>query len=190
MEKTMTFNPRAIFQYGYFVNDLDASVKHWVEAFGAGPFTMVRHHRAEGYFRYRGGDVQADVSYAFGYCGDTQVQLIQQHDDQHSIYREMFADGTEGLHHVAILSADVARARADLEDSGLELAVEMWSGAHVVYLDGRKQLGFFVEIHGITPLILKVFDDMRDAHRDWDRTTPAMIEDVRYVMSPPIDGDR
>lgn len=175
----MPIHPRSIFQYGYFVNDLDASVEHWVAAFGAGPFTMVRHHRAEGYFRYRGGHVQADVSYAFAYCGDTQVQLIQQHDNQISIYREMFEEGAEGLHHVAVLSEDVARTRAEFEKAGLELAVEMWSGADVVYLDGRRQLGFFVEVHGISPLILKAFDDMKLAHRSWDGTTPAMIEDAR-----------
>jgi len=33
-----------IFQYAYFVNDIDAAAKKWSDLYGAGPFVMVPHH--------------------------------------------------------------------------------------------------------------------------------------------------
>ena len=52
---------------------------------------------------YRGTDHEADVSYAFGYLGDTMIQFIQQHDDTPSIYRDMFAAGVAycGISNIA-----------------------------------------------------------------------------------------
>ena len=162
---------RPVFQYAYFVSDIDEAAENWMRLFGAGPFYVVRNHRAEGYFRYRGSEVQADVSYAFAYCGPVQVQLIAQHDDQPSIYREMFARGEEGFHHIAILSSEFDRDKADLATQGLDLAIEMWSGADVAYFDGRRQVGCFVEIHGKTKVISDLFAVWKKAHDTWDGKT-------------------
>lgn len=162
---------RPVFQYGYFVNDVEAAARAWTRLFGAGPFYVVPHHRSEGYFRYRGTDVQADVSYAFAYCGPVQIQLIAQHDDLPSIYREMYQRGEEGFHHVAILSDTFDLDKQDLVQAGLEPAIEMWSGADVVYFDGRKHVGCFVEMHGKTQVIDDVFSVWKRAHETWDGQT-------------------
>ena len=98
-----------LFQHAYVVTDLDAAVRRWSELFGAGPFALRWHHVAP-QFAYRGTPDQADVSYAFGYLGDIQVQLIQQHDDTPSIYRDMYGPDEEGFHHVATLVHDFASA--------------------------------------------------------------------------------
>ena len=42
-----------IWQYAYFVNDIDEACRKWNKMVGAGPFHVVRHHIAES-FRYRG----------------------------------------------------------------------------------------------------------------------------------------
>ena len=81
-----------MFQHAYLVNDLEASIAKWNELFGAGPF-MIRRTISTDRFRYRGTPQEADVSYAFGYLGDVMIQLIQQHDDTPSIYREVYAAG-------------------------------------------------------------------------------------------------
>lgn len=166
---------RLIFQYAYFVNDLDAACMNWINLFGAGPFYRVMHHTVttdtRGYFRYRGDTSESDVSYAFGYCGPVQIQLIQQHDDKPSIYTEMFKKGQEGFHHVGILSAEFERDRDDMKAKGLDLAVEMWAVADVVYFNAVNQIGCFVEIHGDNPDIRNVFRRWKDAHDTWDRKT-------------------
>ena len=166
-----TFMQRPIFQYAWVVNDLDAAAHRWINAFGAGPFFTARHHKAEGYYRYRGDPKECDLSYAFGYCGPVQIQLIQLHDDTPSIFHEMFPRSQEGFHHVAILGHDFAADRDHLLKQGLELANEMWSGADVCYFDARKQFGMFVEIHGTSPAVLALFKGWREAHEGWDGVT-------------------
>jgi hypothetical protein len=68
------------------------------------------------------------VSYAFGYLGDVMIQLIEQHDDTPSIYREMYGPDEEGFHHVASLVHDFAAARQHFLDQGFELACELSTG--------------------------------------------------------------
>jgi hypothetical protein len=105
-----------IFQYAYFVDDVFAAAERWAAVNGAGPFFVTEHHKADR-FTYRGTDVEADVTYGFGYCGDVQIQLIAQHDDAPSIYRDMYAPGEFGFHHVAKYPADYDGERQRLLDA-------------------------------------------------------------------------
>jgi len=135
-----------IFQFAYVVDDLDAAADHWASTMGAGPFFVAAHHRADR-FLYRGQPIEADVSYAFGYSGTTQIQLVVQHDELPSIYREMFPS-SGGLHHIASLVADYDDARQRLLDQGHELACELDANdIHACYFDCRDSLQCFVELH-------------------------------------------
>ena len=115
-----------LFQHAYLVNDLEASCNNWSKLFGAGPFVLVPHHKTDE-FTYRGTDREADVSYAFGYLGDMMIQFIQQHDDTPSIYRDMFAAGEEGFHHLGVLVNDFFAEKARLNEMGFETACELWA---------------------------------------------------------------
>jgi catechol 2,3-dioxygenase-like lactoylglutathione lyase family enzyme len=153
-----------LFQHAYLVNDLERSIDHWCRLFGAGPFIVTEHHRAQE-FTYRGTDQEADVSYAFGYLGDLMIQFIVQHDDTPSIYREMFAPGEEGFHHVAVLVHDFPAERRRLLDLGFEAACELHAnGVDASYFDTRAATGSFTEIHGDPPRILRDFAMWRRAH--------------------------
>ena len=146
-----TLGSYPLFQHAYFVNDLETSVAKWNELFGAGPFMFRWHHRTDR-FRYRGTPQEADVSYAFGYLGDVMVQFIQQHDDTPSIYREMYATGEEGFHHVATLIHDYPAERQRFLDLGYELACELQvGGVDAAYFDTRAVTGGFTEIHTDPP---------------------------------------
>ena len=153
-----------VFQHAYVVSDLDASVRRWSELFGAGPFAIRSHHVAAR-FTYRATPAQADVSYAFGYLGDLMIQLIQQHDDTPSIYRDMYGPDDEGFHHVACLVHDFGAARQHFLDHGFALACELWTGGvDAAYFDTRPATGGFTEIHGDPPYILETFARWRAAH--------------------------
>ena len=91
-----------IFQQAYLVNDLEEAAKKWNTIFGAGPFVFSPHHQCDK-FEYRNTNQEADVSYAFGYVGDTMIQFIEQHDETPSIYRDMYKRGEEGFHHIGVL---------------------------------------------------------------------------------------
>lgn len=158
---------RVLFQHAYYVNDLERSIADWHRLFGAGPFAIAPHHRTDS-FSYRGTDIEADVSYAFGYLGDLMIQFIQQHDDQPSIYREMYGAGQQGFHHVAYLVSDFAAERQRLLDMGFDLACELFAdGVNAAYFDTRSVTGGFTEIHGDPPHIVRVFERWRRAHVEW-----------------------
>ncbi|NJO34652.1 MAG: methylmalonyl-CoA epimerase [Rhodospirillales bacterium] len=155
---------RVLFQHAYLVTDLEQSIDKWTRVFGAGPFQIVAHHRAPT-FHYRGTDSQADVSYAFGYLGELMIQLVQQHDDQASIYRDMYKAGQEGFHHIAYLVHDFAAERQRLIDLGYEPACELFAdGVNAAYFDARADFGGFIEIHGDPPHIIAVFERWKRAH--------------------------
>jgi hypothetical protein len=178
----------SLFQQAYFVRSIDEAARKWSAAFGAGPFYMVRHHKTEE-FSYRGTDVEADVSYEFGYLGDTMIQFIEQHDDQPSIYRDMFADGQEGFHHIAYLVSDFAAERQRWLDLGYELATELYADeVNAAYFDTRALNGGFTEIHGDPPHIMGLFAVWKRAHNARDESTPATIEidDIRTYSRAPL----
>jgi catechol 2,3-dioxygenase-like lactoylglutathione lyase family enzyme len=153
-----------LFQQAYLVNDLERSIRQWDRVFGAGPFFLARHHKTDR-FTYRGKPQEADVSYAFGYLGDTMIQFIQQHDDTPSIYRDMFAPGEEGFHHIGVLVHDWEAERARMRDLGFEIACELWAdNVNAAYFDTRSVNGCFTELHGDPPHILGTFARWRRAH--------------------------
>lgn len=155
---------RRLFQHAYLVNDLEVSIRKWNELLGAGPFAVTQHHRTDS-FTYRGTNVQADVSYAFGYLGDLMIQFIQQHDDEPSIYRDMYAAGEEGFHHIGYLVHDFEAEKKRLLAMGFENACELYAdGVNAAYFDTRSVTGGFTEIHGDPPHILGAFATWRRAH--------------------------
>ncbi len=164
-----------LFQNAYFVDDLDAAAAKWAAAYGAGPFFAVRHHRTEA-FTYRGTEIEADVSYAFGYLGDMMIQFIAQHDDKPSIYRDMYKRGEEGFHHIGYLVSDFAAERQRWLDMGYELACELYADeVNAAYFDTRSLCGGFTEIHGDPQHILGTFAVWKRAHEAWDRRGSAIL---------------
>lgn len=179
---------RALFQQAYFVNSIDEAAHKWAKAFGAGPFYMVRHHKTDE-FSYRGREIEADVSYAFGYLGDMMIQFIEQHDDKPSIYRDMYGPGEEGFHHIAYLVSDFAAERQRWLDMGFELATELYADeVNAAYFDTRSLNGGFTEIHGDPPHIMGLFAVWKRAHEAWDGTTSPTIEidDIKTYSRAPL----
>ncbi len=155
-----------IFQHAYYVSDLEGACIKWHELHGAGPFIVAPHHRTKK-FQYRGTHQEADVSYAFGYLGDIQIQLITQHDDTPSIYRDMYQAGENGFHHAGCLVNDFAAARERMLAQGFVNACELWAdGVNAAYFDTRSVNGGFTEIHGDPAHILAAFATWKRAHQN------------------------
>jgi len=179
---------RELFQQAYFVRSIDDAAKNWADAFGAGPFCMVRHHDCEE-FTYRGQAVEADVSYAFGYLGEQMIQFIEQHDDKPSIYMDMFEQGEEGFHHIAYLVSDFAAERQWWLDRGYELATELYADeVNAAYFDTRSLNGVFTEIHGDPPHIMGLFAHWKRLHDARTDDTPPTyeIEDLKFFQRAPL----
>ena len=167
---------KRVFQTAYFVEDLEMAAFNWAKLSQAGPFFVARHHKTE-QFDYRGTEIQADVSYAFGYAGACQIQLIQQHDDQQSIYRDMYPNGSLGMHHIAMLVEHYAEERQRLLDLGLEKSCELYAdGVWASYFDTRHEMGCYTELHSISDRILSTFGRWQRAHDSWDGQGPVLVD--------------
>lgn len=166
------FQSRSIVQMGYVVTDLDAAMRHWHETCGVGPFFFTRHITIED-GRYRGEPTALDFSGALTYAGDVQVELIEQHDDLPSCYRDLIAKGRSGLHHVGVIAEDFDADLSRYRDAGFPVAFSGVSGGmRFSYIDTSERLGIMVELLEEVPGLHERFAAIRDAARDWDGTAP------------------
>ena len=92
-------------QLAYHVADLDDAIERWHATTGIGPF-FLRRHIPLANVCYRGEPSKLEIGAAMAQSGDMQIELIQQHCDTPSAFRDMFRRTEEGLHHVAIAPSD------------------------------------------------------------------------------------
>ena len=137
---------QSIAQMGYVVVDLQAAMAKWADTLGVGPFRTIDHVTIEGGC-YRGSPTAVDISVALAESGDIQIELIEQHNDVASCYRDLFAPGTQGLHHVAIHTSEYDAEVARYESLGCPLAFGgTYQGTRFAYMDTSANLGIMVEV--------------------------------------------
>jgi hypothetical protein len=101
----------AIIQNGYVVRDIQTAMRHWIEVLGVGPWFYVDRLPVPD-FTYKGQPSAAHISLALANSGPLQVELIQQRNDEPSLYRDFLNAGHEGLQH---LGYGTRQFEADLE---------------------------------------------------------------------------
>jgi hypothetical protein len=161
-----------IMQLAFVPADFDGALAHWIRM-GAGPFFVLDHVKLDD-VKYRGQAADIDFSMVLGYWGDLQIELIRQHNDAPSIYKAWRDAGREGLHHVCILTADMAAARMACAEADCSIAQEanVPGGGSVIYAETGGGPGTMVEILKPSPGGPEFFAMMREAHRVWDGTNP------------------
>jgi hypothetical protein len=164
----MNFRHQTI-QNAYYVNDLDAAIQRWHRLWGIGPF-MVRRHIALPSVSYRGEPAQLDISAAYVQAGPIMVELVTQHDASPSAFRDMFAPGEEGFHHVAVIPDDYDRVLADYARAGFPVVTELRtaSGRGAAYVDARAMLGHFVEVYWPSEGLNALYRDVAALAANWD----------------------
>ena len=109
-----------IVQYAYIVDDLDTAIDHWISNIGAGPF-FVKRHWNDLELVYRGKKSTLDMSVALGQAGANQIELIQVHCDNPTVYTDLHPKGNGGgFHHVAMFAKNFEAAVKAYEDKGFE----------------------------------------------------------------------
>lgn len=164
------------FQMAWVVDDLEAAVRRWVESSNVGPFYVIAHAKVER-VRYRGVPAQLDFSGALAQAGDIQIELIQQHNDGPSAYRDVFPKGAQGFHHMCTFVDDFDAEIARYAARGAVAAVDgAFGDMRFAYLDTRADLGHMTEIIEDRASIRDVFKIVADAAADWDGRDP-----IRYL---------
>jgi hypothetical protein len=158
-----------ISQFAYVVEDIEQAIARYVEVFGIGPwFLRSRFQPRAG--RYRGQPTSPTFSLARTFSGHAMLELIQQHDDSASVYRETGL----GFHHWGIVTAtfdaDVARcARLGYEEAFFDI---LPSGARVVYVDSTRDLAGMIELIEHTREQERTYTEIYEAALHWDGLDP------------------
>lgn len=158
-----------IFQLAYVVADIDAAIAHWSKRMGVGPFFVLRHPAYDEQ-TYKGARTNPDVSLAFAYSGETNIELIQLHDDQPSVYRDFVEQHGHGLQHLGAMSDDIeADSQALLERGGLLLQKTLSAaGVETRFFDTGSPDGVLFELIARSPEVVTNFEYMKTAATAWD----------------------
>lgn len=162
----------AIMQIAFVPEDFDGALRFWTETMGVGPFFLQPRLAIPNQY-FKGGRSDAIFTLAIAYWGEIQVELVQQHNDAPSIYKEWRDAGRDGLHHTCILVEDIAAARAVAEAAGGTIEQEIrGEGWGVFYARMGGADGIMVEVMQPSAATLGRFATMKAASRDWDGTRP------------------
>jgi len=162
-----------VMQIAYVPADFQAALAFWTDTMGVGPFYLQPNLSLPG-MRHHGKPSAPVFSVAIAYWGDVQIELIEQHNDAPSIYRDWRERGGEGVHHTCLLVDDLAHARAVCEAAGALIAQEAAfpAGGGVIYVDTGGGPGTMVEIVQPNDGTRRRFATMKAASIDWDGTQP------------------
>lgn len=157
-------------QTAFIVPDIHDAMRSHGEALGAGPWFL----RERGIFArqtYRGNPARTELSIAMAQAGGMLYELIEQHDDGPSVYRDVRALRGFGLHHVGIGAEAYESVCADHAARGYGLAyeAEVAHGARVGYFE-KAGLPFMIEVIEMLPASRAMFARFRAAHEAWDGT--------------------
>jgi hypothetical protein len=175
------------FQLGHVVDDLISAAQRWSSTFGIGPFHVLPV--VDQKLTHRNGDehtlrVQVGVAQA----GPVQIELIQQHDDIPSLYRDWSKNATSTFHQVATVTSDYAGKLAHFEALGHEVVAESLGGRfRVAYIDTVAAFGFYTEVVEYTPRFLEQLDEISRTCATWDGSDPVRLL-IRGGYRVPEDG--
>lgn len=163
----------AIRQNGYVVKDIEAAMEHWSKVLGVGPWFYTPHAPIQD-FRYRGQPSEVDVAIALANSGPLQIELIEQHNDAPSLYRDYLAAGQEGVQHIAYWTKSFDADRRRAIDLGFTVGHEGVTGRYgpFVYFETKGHHGTVLELSDIGGLKLKLFQHIVAAAEQWDGRDP------------------
>ena len=162
-------------QLAFVVKDLEAALRYWTETLKVGPFVVIEKSVGDRKVVHRGVETKMDMTLAFAYMGDVQIELIHQTNDAPSPYKEFTDSGREGLHHVAYWPEDFEGACGYLESSGFReiCSIYMADGnRNVAYYCAPDFIGAMVEIVPMTPARATYFGRIQRLCANWDGTRP------------------
>lgn len=165
-------------QVGIVVKDIDEGMNAATERLGVGPFFVIRTVEPT-WFKYRGQDSRPPLlSLAFAFSGPLQLEIVQQHDDAPSAYREFLDRGRQGPQHLsswATSSLEYEAACASARSKGAEAVHEgqIGSGRFTYFDTVEPTLGLCFEIaETMIPALVPLWERAAEASARWDGSEP------------------
>lgn len=156
-------------QIAYFVPDAVEAARKHSAIFGSGPFYFVPQIPLTTCLYY-GRPAHFVHSSAYGQWGEVMVEFVQQDSKERSCFTDLYPDGAQGLHHVALIVDDLAIAMRGFEAAGHPAALyaEVTPGQGFAMMDCVAELGHFVELYEPSAALLGVYDLVRTSAQGWD----------------------
>jgi hypothetical protein len=155
-----------VIQQGYVVPDIQAAMQHWLDR-GIGPFFIEEHINPPG--EADGATIDTDLSAAFAFSGDQQIEVIQQHNDAPTIYREFLdRNPAGGLQHLAVWVEDIDASLAELGDA--YVLRQRYGDAHA-YVDSTATPGVMMQLMAANEMTTALFRIIREGADNWDGVT-------------------
>ncbi len=161
-------------QNSWVVHDIDAAMALWTRTAGVGPFFVVKGITLEDQ-RYRGKPAgqSIEVTFALAQAGDLQIELVCQHNDVPSAYRDTVPAGRSAFHHMALYTHDYDKDRQDYLGAGCAEAFSgAFAGKRFCYIDTSASLGCMVELIEASAAQEEFFKRIAGAAQGWDGTEP------------------
>lgn len=160
-------------QLCYLSADLDATLNHWTQTLGVGPF-FVLPARDFVSLQVDGAEIAPDgliETIALGNTGDLQIEIIVP-GLKESTYRRALRAGAAAPHHIGFAARDFEHQRALGVASGLTVEMEAQTSlTRLAYLRGESP-GPLVELIEMNEGVESVFDEVRRASVGWSGYAP------------------
>jgi hypothetical protein len=163
-----------IAQIGYVVRDIHTSMDNWVRH-GVGPWFYIERVPMD-YFRYHGAQSDVHMSAALANSGATQIELIQQRNDNPSMYKDFLDAGHHGAQHIAYWTSDYDALYDKAIGEGYTVGQEgSISGGRFAYLQTEWEPGTTIEISDVSGPKGQMFAYIRDVAANWDGSEPIRV---------------
>jgi hypothetical protein len=163
-----------IAQIGYVVRDIQTSMDNWVRH-GVGPWFYIERVPMD-YFRYHDTESDLHMSVALANSGATQIELIQQRNDNPSMYKDFLDAGHYGAQHIAYWTNDYDALYDKAIGEGYTVGQEgSISGGRFAYLQTEWEPGTTIEISDVSGPKGQMFAYIRDVAANWDGSEPIRV---------------
>jgi hypothetical protein len=166
-----------IHQIAFVVADIDAAMAQW-NAIGVGPFFIKRRLEFASFQYYGIAQPSPIISIALAHTGSVQIEIIQQHDDLESVYKDYLtaADQSVPQHVASWCTTDECATRCtEVLNAGGECAQTCTiasTGTQLAYFS-RGNAAVMFEIADLRDFRhQRRVQDIEDAARTWDGRDP------------------
>ena len=164
-----------IVQMCWVVDDMESAAQQWAATMGAGPFFLIPHMQLDE-LTYRGKPATLYQSSAVGQWGTLQVELFQQHCNNPSGAREMYAPGETGVQHLTWFADDLDAETRRMQALGFEMVMTCRlpavGGMRLAWFDTRKLLGAMVEVYEESDLMRRFYHRVARTADGWKGEDP------------------
>lgn len=162
------------FQLGFVVDDLIDAARRWTTVFGVGPFHVLPRRPSECHVGESSHTIELQVGVA--QAGPVQIELIQQHDDTPSIFRDHHRGSGGAFHQLCTVTEDYDAKVAHYRAAGYEVATELRSPSQrVSFIDTFADFGFYTEVVDPAPGFLDQVAAVARTCAEWDGVDPVRL---------------